>query len=96
MAEEDWHDPALRCFGMLLDGRVQTSGIGQGGTEATILVFMNGGPDAVPFTLPGCAGGCAWSLLIDTSLPEVTKAAKFAIGANYTVNGPSLAVFVLA
>jgi glycogen operon protein len=96
MAEEDWHAPALRCFGMLLDGRAQTSGIGQGGTEATILVFMNGDQDAVPFTLPGCTGGCAWSLLTDTSFPEVTKAASFAIGASYTVNGRSLVVFVLA
>jgi isoamylase len=95
MAEEDWHDPALRCYGMLLDGRAQTPGIGQGAKEATILVFMNGGGDAMPFTLSGCVDGCAWSLLIDTSFPEVTKSALFAIGASYTVNGRSLVVFVL-
>jgi hypothetical protein len=34
-------------------------------------------------------------LLIDTSFPEATKAAPFAIGASYTVNGRSLVVFVL-
>ena len=56
---------------------------------------MNGGQDAVPFTLPGCAGGCAWSLLTDMSFPEVTKAAPFVIGASYTVNSRSLVVFVL-
>jgi hypothetical protein len=36
------------------------------------------------------------ALLIDTSFPEVTKAAPFALGASYTVNGPSLVVFLLA
>ena len=95
MTEEDWHDPALRSFAMLLDGRAQTCGIGQRGTEATILVIMNGGQGAVPFTLPDGAGGCAWSLLTDTSVPEVIKAAPFAIGASYTVKGRSLVVFVL-
>src|ERR1700761_62462 len=29
MKEEDWHNPAARCFGLLLDGRAQTSGIRQ-------------------------------------------------------------------
>ena len=58
---------------------------------------MNGGQDAVPFTLPGCAGGCAWcrGSLIRAS-PEVTKAPPFGIGASYRVNGRALVVFVLA
>jgi isoamylase len=95
MEVEHWHDPATRCFGMLLDGRAQTTGIRQRGKEATILIVINGHHDAVEFTLPECAGACQWSLLIDTNIPEMPETPPFAIGASYTVTGRSLLVFVL-
>lgn len=95
MAVENWHDPATRCFGMLLDGRAQTTGIRQRGKEATVLLVVNGFFDAVEFTLPEAVGGSAWSLLIDTNLSEPPQAASFDVGANYTVTGRSLLLFVL-
>src|SRR5690242_182631 len=87
MSEEDWHDPGTRCFGMLLDGRAQTTGIRQRGKEATMLLVVNGYFDAVEFTLPEAVGGSAWSLLIDTNLDEPPQTASFDVGANYTVTG---------
>jgi glycogen operon protein len=95
MGVEHWHDPATRCFGILLDGRAQTTGIRQRGKEATILIVINGHHHAVDFMLPECSGACHWSLLIDTNVPEMPETPPFAIGASYTVTGRSLLVFVL-
>jgi isoamylase len=92
MSEEDWHNPALRCFGMLLDGRAQVSGIRQRGKEATLLIVFNGDHSPAEFKLPDCIGACSWSLLIDTNVtaPE----ASFSFGASYLVTERSLLVFV--
>jgi len=95
MSEENWHDPNMRCFGMLLDGRAQTSGIRQRGKEATMLIVVNGHYDAVEFTLPECTGACRWSLLIDTNVDATEGLADFPIGAQYLVTGRSLLLFVL-
>ena len=70
MDEQQWGDAVSRCFGMFLDGRAQTTGIRQRGKEATLLVIFNGHFEPVPFKLPGCAGTCRWSLLIDTNCEE--------------------------
>jgi glycogen operon protein len=95
MSPDDWQDPTVRCFGMLLDGRAQTSGIRQRGKEATILIVINGYHDAVIYTLPEAVGACAWSLLIDTNIPDFTTSPSFAVGSTYMVTARSLLVFVL-
>ena len=95
MSDQDWNDPKLRCFGMLLDGRAQTTGIRQRGKEATILIVTNGQHDRIEFALPDCTGGSQWCLLIDTSKPETEEMPGFAIGAKYSVESRSLLVFVL-
>jgi isoamylase len=95
MESEQWLDASIRCFGMVLDGRAQTTGIRQRGKEATILLVINGHSDAVDFTLTDCAGGCCWSLLIDTNIPESQESAKFAVGAKYLATGRSVLLFVL-
>lgn len=95
MGEQDWNEPALRCFGMLLDGRAQTTGIRQRGKEATILIVINGQNETVEFTLPACAGASQWCLLIDTSTPDVEEGSGFAVGAICKAESRSLLVFVL-
>ncbi len=95
MGDRDWHDPALRCFGMLLDGRAQTTGIRQRGKEATILIVINGHYEPVDFTLPECSGAGQWSLLIDTNTPEITEVTGIAVGESFTVIERSLLVFVM-
>jgi glycogen operon protein len=95
MTDEHWHDPATRCFGMLLDGRAQTTGIRQHGKEATILIVVNGQPDAIGFTLPECPGACAWALLLDTTTPECEGMPPLSIGSVYSMAGRSLALFAL-
>ena len=48
MQEENWKDTATRCFGMLMDGRAQSTGIRQRGKDATLLWVLNAHHDVSP------------------------------------------------
>ena len=52
MRQEHWDDANSRCFGMLLDGRAQATGIRQRGELATLLIIFNPWQDVVKFKLP--------------------------------------------
>ena len=95
MEAQHWEDPSLRCFGMLLDGRAQTTGIRQRGKEATVLILINGHHEDVDFVLPECSGAVEWSMLLDTNTPESSTAQNLQVGSQYRLTGRSLAVFVL-
>ena len=95
MDDQHWHDISLRCFGMLLDGRAQTTGIRQRGKEATLLLLINGQQELVDFVMPECAAALHWSLLLDTNAPESGEKRTFKVGANYSLIDRSLALFVL-
>ena len=96
MQAADWADGNTRCFGMLMDGRAQPTGIGRRGEDATMLMVLNGWHDVVKFTLPMHPGGRRWSLLIDTNLPEHDAgASQFAFGSEYAVTARSLLMFTL-
>jgi isoamylase len=95
LQQEQWHDPHARCFGMLLDGRAQPTGIKRRGSDATLLLVMNAHDDVVNFTLPEVPEGRQWIRLIDTNLPELTDAEMFPFGHTYQVTGRSFLVFVL-
>ena len=74
MTTEQWHDGNARCFGMLLDGRAQESGIRRRGSDATLLLVYNAHFDVVNFTLPAVPDGKDWLGLIDTNQPEAQLA----------------------
>jgi glycogen operon protein len=95
MENGQWSDARMQCFGMLLDGRAQPSGIRQRGIDATLLLILNAHHDLVNFVLPGHAGDERWRLLIDTNVE--TKLAKTAYrkGDAYGVTGRSLLLFQL-
>jgi glycogen operon protein len=96
MCAEDWSDGNLRCFGMLMDGRAQPTGIGRRGDDATMLMVLNGHHDLVRFTLPEQPGGTRWALLIDTNLPEHQSGSTgFAFGHVHDVTARSLLLFAL-
>jgi glycogen operon protein len=92
MQEANWKDTATRCFGMLMDGRAQSTGIRQRGKDATLLWVLNAHHDVVQFTLPECAGGREWSLLIDSNVPAA-PGARFGTGSVYQVTARSLLLF---
>ena len=62
---------ATRCFGMLLDGRGQATGIKRRGDDASLLIVFNAHHDVVKFTLPPCYEADGWKRLFDTNDPEL-------------------------
>ena len=92
MAAEVWDDDRTQCFGMLMDGRAEATGIRKRGGNATLLMVFNGHHDLVKFTLPPCFEGRGWTRLLDTNDPDL-PAADFEIGAVYDVTCRSLLLF---
>jgi isoamylase len=41
MRQEQWGDPHTRCFGLVLEGRAQPSGIARQGSDATLMMILN-------------------------------------------------------
>jgi glycogen operon protein len=95
MKSEDWSDGNMRCFGMLMDGRARPTGVRQRGTEATMLLVLNAHHDLVQFTLPACAGGEHWTVVLDTNFPDSETVESLAAGDKYAVTARSLLLFVL-
>jgi glycogen operon protein len=94
MTEESWKDPIAKCFGMLLDGRAQESGIKQRATDETLLVVANSHHDVVNFTLPEVAEGRRWTRLFDTNDPKLHRE-HYEFGSIYQVTGRSMLLFLL-
>ena len=93
MQKSGWEDGNMRCFGMLIDGRAQTSGIKERASDVTLLIVVNAYHDAVKFILPGFVGGDQWLGLIDTNDPERRESATLKTGNAYEVTGRSLLLF---
>jgi isoamylase len=90
MQTSDWGDGKMRCFGMLIDGRAQTSGIKRRASDVTLLIVLNGYYDSVKFTLPEFVGGDQWLTFIYTNDPERSEASALKTGDKYEVAGRSL------
>jgi isoamylase len=97
MGQEQWQDPSARCFGALLDGRAQPTGVRQRGSDRTLLIIVNAHHDVVNFTLPEVPGGVGWRLLVDTNQlePVAKREPAFEIEHAYTVTGRSLLLLEL-
>jgi isoamylase len=96
MQDEHWADGLMHCFGMVLDGRAQATGIRRRGEDASLLLVFNAHDDVVEFTLPKPAGGGEWRLLVDTNLADDAEKGVFRPGGRYKVTGRSFLLFVLA
>jgi glycogen operon protein len=96
MSNEDWDDANMKCFGMLIDGRAQATGIRKRGGDATVLIVLNAHFDLVNVTLPACQGGESWRLKLDSNVPETTDEKEFSCGTPYAVTARSILLFDLA
>ncbi|AOX15978.1 glycogen debranching protein GlgX [Kozakia baliensis] len=95
MSPTEWEQ--AQCFGLMLDGRAQPSGIMRRGADATLLLVANSWHDVVEFHLPVAEGG-AWRLLVDTNQPEAgakIEQNKFEQKHVYMVTGRSVLLFEL-
>jgi glycogen operon protein len=95
LSSEQWADEAMRCFGMIIDGRAQASGIKRPASDATLLLVFNAYHDTVNFTLPDIPGPDQWTCLLDTNMPVREDLPIFAAGDVYEVTGNSLLMFAL-
>ena len=95
MEDKQWGDSEMRCFGMVLDGRAQVSGIRKQGKEATLLLVFNDHSDVVDFCIPESVGGDTWSLLIDTNIEDNKASGSFKKGEEYKVTARSVLLFAL-
>jgi isoamylase len=93
LKEEDWADGNMKCFGLLMDGRAQTTGIRKRGSDATLLLILNLHHDLVNFTMPDVLDTDSWVRLIDTNLEANDPAEPFEVGAEYAVTGRSMLLF---
>ena len=75
---EDWHDPALRCMGMLLDAQSvplpddSSLGYCDNRLPSSVLVVVNGQAEPVPFTVPlhrhgGNGQPLPWQVVLNTA-----------------------------
>ncbi len=96
MSMANWRDRSVHCFAMLMDGRAKVSGIRRAGTDATLLMILNGYHDVLEFIMPPCSGGAHWQPLLDTNQPAMTSGRAYAIGSTCKVNARSLMLFRLA
>ena len=92
---EDWHDGNARCFGMLIDGRAQATGIKRPAMDATGLLILNAHHDVVKFRLPEVVGGRIWRCLADTNAPEANGRKRFHSGDDYMMTGRCFVLLVL-
>jgi glycogen operon protein len=95
MGGEEWADAHMRCFGMLIDGRAQATGIRQRGSDTTVLLIFNAYHDLVEFKLPDCNGCAGYKLLLDTNIPDEEKTELFPVGEVYEMTGRSVVAFQL-
>jgi glycogen operon protein len=91
----DWNDHARRCFGMLMDGRAQASGIRRAGTDATLLLMLNGAAQDTAFRLPSVTGGRRWASVFDTAMPDRSREQIFRTGEAYLMTAHSVCLFAL-
>ncbi len=95
MKSPDWENARMKCFGMLMDGRAQETGITRPGTAATLLLVLNADHETVVFTMPECAGIRDWSLVFDTDTPDVWGIRSLTAGETYEVRQRSTVLFQL-
>jgi isoamylase len=89
---DDWADPGMHCFGMLIDGRAEKR---PSGDAEAMLLIMNSHHENVAFTLPEAAFGSRWLLLIDTHLKENHELAEYKVCDIYDVAARSFLLFLL-
>ncbi|MGA3251321.1 MAG: glycogen debranching protein GlgX [Paraburkholderia sp.] len=95
LTQEQWDDTAMRCFGLVIDGRAQASGIRRPASDATLLLVLNAHHDVVNFTMPDVPEGDKWTVLLDTNMPVRDELPAFSAGQSYQVTGRSLLLFAL-
>jgi isoamylase len=94
MDDAAWQAGFVRTLGMLLSGTAiaEVDERGERITGDTVLVLLNGNPDALTFILPASAGNEPWHRVFDTSDPHGADLI-YKAGVQYPMQDRSVAVF---
>jgi isoamylase len=96
MTEELWKDANLHSLGVVFDGRAQSTGIRERGSDATVLILFNGHHDAVGFKMPPAIEGDQWHLLLETNNDPKSALREIALpGDEVKLIDRSMAVYVM-
>jgi isoamylase len=95
LTSERWQDPALRAFGMTIDGLAQASGIPRPASDTTLLLLFNADHRDQEFLMPSIPGPQQWTRLLDTSDANPQDLPVVAVGERYHLKARSLALFAL-
>jgi isoamylase len=73
MADEEWHAGWVRCFGLQLSGETleDVNEMGEPVMDDTLLLLLNPHHEGIRFHLPRSDNGQQWTLLVDTTRPEL-------------------------
>ena len=93
LEQEDWLEPELRVFGMLLDGTGLPPAQAGEGPANNFLVLFNAGAAATEFVLPAPISGSTWEVTLDTGQEGLTvPAGSYRKGHVYLLEAETLAV----
>jgi len=93
IAADDWRDPALQAFAMLLDSTGLPPSQQQPEIGDSFLVLFNAGTEPVEFTLPAPIASEAWEVTLDTSEEQLAvPAGSYRQGHVYRLESQSLAL----
>jgi glycogen operon protein len=95
MTDAAWNAPSARALAVLMVGDAldEVDERGRPVHGDTLLVLLNAHHDEIPFALPEISSN-SWERVLDTIAPHVDPS-RYAGGAQYPLQGRTLAVFVL-
>lgn len=93
MTEEEWTNPAVRCVGMLLDGKFAAAGKEP---AVSVLLVFNATPEDVTFTLPQVPGHeDPWALRVETAQGHFDEAQAQRLSAQDKLELPAHSMALL-
>jgi isoamylase len=93
MNDENWGDQGLRTIGMLIDGRAQSTGVKERGSDSSVLLVFNGHHESMHFVLPPAVEGEGWRQRLYTA-GEPESGRIFKLGEVFEGADRSVSAFV--
>lgn len=95
MREEDWENPHVKCFGVLLAGDAidEVDDRGNHIEGDTLLVLMNSHCEAIPFIMPRFRLEGQWDLVLDTSSSSGKRGQTISHDVSFDLQARSMALF---
>jgi len=95
LTQDQWHDPSLKAFAMLLDGTSVSSAREGSESSDNFLVLFNPGMHKVEFTLPAPISSAYWEVTLDSSQDAgAVPAGSYRQGHRYRLARHALALLV--